>query len=103
MLCVPALARLAEPWWDSAATVSFSGMTLSSGQGHLVRALLEGIAAQIAGLTGLITTREQGTCQPLGEIGGPERSRRVLQEQTRDRQLAQNRHGQQYSDHTARS
>ena len=30
------------------ATASFTGMTLSSGRGHLVRALLEGIAAQVA-------------------------------------------------------
>ena len=46
----PALAGLAAPWWDSDATASFTGMTLSSGRGHLVRALLEGIAAQVAAL-----------------------------------------------------
>ena len=36
------------------ATASFTGMTLSSGRGHLVRALLEGIAAQVATLTALV-------------------------------------------------
>ena len=50
VLCVPALAGLAAPWWDSGATASFSGMTLSSGPGHLVRAVLEGIAAQVTAL-----------------------------------------------------
>ena len=81
MLCVPALAGLAAPWWDSAATASFSGMTLSSGRGHLVRALLEGIAAQVAGLTGLIAA-DLGT--PLTRLrvdGGLTRSRVLMQAQ----------------------
>jgi glycerol kinase len=81
VLCVPALAGLAAPWWDSAATASFSGMTLSSGRGHLVRALLEGIAAQVAGLTGLIAA-DLGT--PLTRLrvdGGLTRSRVLMQAQ----------------------
>ena len=56
VLCVPALAGLAAPWWDSTATASFTGMTLSSGRGQLVRALLEGIAAQVAALADLVAT-----------------------------------------------
>jgi glycerol kinase len=50
VLCVPALAGLAAPWWESAATASFSGMTLSTDRGHVVLALLQGIAAQIGEL-----------------------------------------------------
>lgn len=50
VLCVPALAGLAAPWWESSATASFSGMTLSTDRGHVVLALLQGIAAQIAEL-----------------------------------------------------
>lgn len=50
VLCVPALAGLAAPWWESTATASFSGMTLSTDRGHLVLALLQGIAAQIGEL-----------------------------------------------------
>ena len=57
VLCVPALAGLAAPWWDSSATASFTGMTLSSGRGQLVRALLEGIAAQVAALADLVADR----------------------------------------------
>lgn len=56
VLCVPALAGLAAPWWDAAATASWSGMTLSSGRGHLVRAVLEGIAAQVTGIMQLVST-----------------------------------------------
>ncbi len=81
VLCVPALAGLAAPWWDSAATASFSGMTLSSGRGHLVRALLEGIAAQVAALVDLVAT-DLG--QPLTRLrvdGGLTRSAVLMQAQ----------------------
>jgi glycerol kinase len=81
VLCVPALAGLAAPWWDSAATASFSGMTLSTGRGHLVRSLLEGIAAQVAGLNDLIAA-DLGT--PLTRLrvdGGLTRSRVLMQAQ----------------------
>ncbi|BBY26034.1 FGGY family carbohydrate kinase [Mycolicibacterium sediminis] len=54
VLCVPALAGLAAPWWQAGATASFSGMTLSTERGHLVLAVLQGIAAQIAELAGAI-------------------------------------------------
>jgi glycerol kinase len=50
VLCVPALAGLAAPWWESTATASLSGMTLSTDRGHVVLALLQGIAAQIGEL-----------------------------------------------------
>ena len=56
VLCVPALAGLAAPWWAPDATASFTGMTLASQRGHLVRAVLEGIAAQVTALTGLVAT-----------------------------------------------
>jgi glycerol kinase len=81
VLCVPALAGLAAPWWDSAATASFSGMTLSSGPGHLVRALLEGIAAQVAGLAGLIAADLGGPLTRLRVDGGLTRSRVLMQAQ----------------------
>jgi glycerol kinase len=81
VLCVPALAGLAAPWWDSAATASFSGMTLSSGRGHLVRALLEGIAAQVAALTGLIAADLGTPLTRLRADGGLTRSRVLMQSQ----------------------
>jgi glycerol kinase len=81
VLCVPALAGLAAPWWDSSAGASFSGMTLSSGRGQLVRALLEGIAAQVAALADLVAT-DLG--QPLTRLrvdGGLTRSAVLMQAQ----------------------
>jgi glycerol kinase len=79
--CVPALAGLAAPWWDAQATASFTGMTLSSGRGHLIRALLEGIAAQVASLTTLVG-KDLGT--PLTRLrvdGGLTRSKTLMQAQ----------------------
>jgi len=81
VLCVPALAGLAAPWWDAAATASFTGMTLSSGRGHLVRALLEGIAAQVATLTSLVADDLGRPLTRLRVDGGLTRSRTLMQAQ----------------------
>jgi glycerol kinase len=81
VLCVPAFAGLAAPWWDAQAGASFTGMTLSSGRGHLVRALLEGIAAQVACLADLVA---QDLGQPLTRLrvdGGLTRSAVLMQAQ----------------------
>ncbi|MBU2664834.1 glycerol kinase [Actinoplanes bogorensis] len=77
VLCVPALAGLAAPWWDSSATASLSGMTLSTGRGHLVRSVLDGIAAQVTALIAALGT-------PLTRLrvdGGLTRSRVLMQAQ----------------------
>ncbi|TXI57691.1 FGGY family carbohydrate kinase [Mycolicibacterium mageritense] len=55
VLCVPALAGLAAPWWKSHATAAISGMTLSTGREHIVLAVLQGIAAQVGELISAIT------------------------------------------------
>ena len=81
VLCVPALAGLAAPWWDAQATASFTGMTLSSGRGQLVRALLEGIAAQVATLTALVAEDLGRPLTRLRVDGGLTRSRTLLQAQ----------------------
>jgi glycerol kinase len=81
VLCVPALAGLAAPWWDSGATASFTGMTLSSGRGHLVRALLEGIAAQVTALADLVATDLGRPLTRLRVDGGLTRSTVLMQAQ----------------------
>jgi glycerol kinase len=81
VLCVPALAGLAAPWWDAQAGASFTGMTLSCGRGHLVRALLEGIAAQVTCLADLVA---DDLGQPLTRLrvdGGLTRSAVLMQAQ----------------------
>ena len=81
VICVPALAGLAAPWWEPAATASFSGMTLSSGRGQLVRAVLEGIAAQVAGLAELIGADLGTPLLRLRVDGGLTRSQVLMQAQ----------------------
>jgi glycerol kinase len=81
VLCVPALAGLAAPWWDSSATASLTGMTLSSRPAHVVRAVLEGIAAQVAEL---VTLTGEDLGAPLTRLrvdGGLTRSRVLMQVQ----------------------
>lgn len=65
VLCVPALAGLAAPWWQSGATATVSGLTLATGRGELVLAVLQGIAAQLAELASAIGT---GTTAPLTRL-----------------------------------
>ncbi|WP_183471149.1 FGGY family carbohydrate kinase [Mycolicibacterium iranicum] len=81
VLCVPALAGLAAPWWDSAATASFSGMTLSSDRGNLVRAVIEGIAAQVTALTDLVAADLGRPLTRLRVDGGLTRSAVLMQAQ----------------------
>jgi glycerol kinase len=81
VLCVPALAGLAAPWWDSGATATLSGMTLSSGPGHLVRAVLEGVAAQVADLVSLVGNDLGTPLNALRVDGGLTKSRVLMQAQ----------------------
>lgn len=77
--CVPAFAGLAAPWWRSDATASLTGLTLSTGRGHLIAAVLEGIAAQTAELVDA-TVFDLG--RPLSRLrvdGGLTESHRLMQ------------------------
>ena len=78
-LCVPALAGLAAPWWRSDATATFTGMTLSTRPGHLVLALLQGIAAQVAELADLVQTDLGTPLTRLRADGGLTQSRTLMQ------------------------
>jgi glycerol kinase len=78
---VPALAGLAAPYWKPQAKAAFTGMTLSTERGHLVRAAIEGIVAQVA-LLAQAAGRDLGA--PLTRLrvdGGLTRSHVLLQAQ----------------------
>jgi glycerol kinase len=78
---VPALAGLAAPYWKPHARAAFTGLTLGTERGHLVRAAIEGIAAQVA-LLAHAAGRDLGS--PLTRLrvdGGLTRSRLLLQTQ----------------------
>ncbi|MDO4784111.1 MAG: FGGY family carbohydrate kinase [Propionibacteriaceae bacterium] len=61
VLCAPSFAGLAAPWWKPDAGAFITGMKLSTGRGEIVRAVLDGIACQIAELSDLT----------LPELGAP--------------------------------
>ncbi|GAY16740.1 carbohydrate kinase [Mycobacterium sp. shizuoka-1] len=65
VLCVPAFAGLAAPWWKSHATATLSGMTLATGRGQVILAVLQGIAAQIAEL---VTAIDADAATPLTSL-----------------------------------
>ncbi len=78
---VPALAGLAAPYWKPEAKAAFTGLSLGTDRGHLVRAAIDGIAAQVA-LLAAAAGRDLGA--PLTRLrvdGGLTRSRTLLQVQ----------------------
>lgn len=81
VLCVPSLAGLAAPWWRPDATAAFTGMTLSTRREHLVLAVLQGIAAQVAELATLVEADLGAPLTRLRVDGGLTRSRALMQAQ----------------------
>ncbi|MFJ9823227.1 FGGY family carbohydrate kinase [Streptomyces sp. NPDC101160] len=78
---VPALAGLAAPWWRGDVRGSLTGLGLDTRPGHLVRALCEGIAAQV---TELATAAGGDLGTPLTTLrvdGGLTRSALLMQTQ----------------------
>ena len=81
VLFVPALAGLAAPWWRSDATASLHGMTLSTGRGAIVAAVLRGIAATVVDLLDVVATDLGAPVTRLRVDGGLTRSRVLMQAQ----------------------
>ncbi len=64
VLCVPAPAGLNAPWWRPGATLT--GTSLSTTGGHLVRPVLEGVAAQVAELAACVGADGDARCAGCG-------------------------------------
>lgn len=78
---VPALAGLAAPWWRGDLRGSLTGLGLDTGPGHLVRALCEGIAAQVAELAEAAAGDLGTPLDTLRVDGGLTRSALLMQTQ----------------------
>lgn len=78
---VPSLAGLAAPFWDPHAKAALTGMSLSTGRAHLVRAAIEGIAAQVALLAAAAGADTGAPLARLRVDGGLTRSSTLLQVQ----------------------
>ncbi|MDT9691325.1 FGGY family carbohydrate kinase [Streptomyces sp. P9(2023)] len=78
---VPALAGLAAPWWRGDVRGSLHGLGLDTTAGHLVRALCEGIAAQVVELAGAAADDLGRPLTSLRVDGGLTRSALLMQTQ----------------------
>ncbi|MEU6824126.1 FGGY family carbohydrate kinase [Streptomyces atriruber] len=78
---VPALAGLAAPWWRGDLRGSLTGLGLDTTPGHLVRALCEGIAAQVAALADAVAADLGEPLTSLRVDGGLTRSALLMQTQ----------------------
>ena len=78
---VPALAGLAAPWWRGDLRGSLTGLGLDTGPGHLVRALCEGLAAQVAELADAAASDLGRPLEVLRVDGGLTRSALLMQTQ----------------------
>ncbi|MFB7508162.1 FGGY family carbohydrate kinase [Streptomyces broussonetiae] len=78
---VPALAGLAAPWWRGDLRGSLTGLGLDTTPGHLVRALCEGIAAQVAELADAAAGDLGAGLDRLRVDGGLTRSALLMQTQ----------------------
>jgi glycerol kinase len=76
---VPGLAGLGAPHWRPLARGSFTGLTLGTTREHLVHAVVEGLAAQIAVLAGAVAADLGRPLTCLRVDGGLTKSRLLLQ------------------------
>jgi glycerol kinase len=78
---LPALAGLGAPHWRPEARGAFTGLGLGTTRAHLVRAVIDGLAASVALLAGSVADDLGGPLTVLRADGGLTRSRLLLQAQ----------------------
>ena len=76
---VPGLAGLAAPFWRPSARGSFTGLSLATTRSHIVRSVVEGIAAGVAWLAKAAETDLGHALERLRVDGGLTRSRLLMQ------------------------
>lgn len=79
---VPAFSGLGAPYWDSAATGIFCGMTRVTGQAEMVRAALDCIAYQITDIVKAMGEDAELNIKELRVDGGPTKNGYLMQFQS---------------------
>ncbi|MGJ3508492.1 FGGY family carbohydrate kinase [Enemella sp. A6] len=82
IICGPSFAGLAAPWWKPETGAFITGMKLATGKPQILRAVMEGICAQIAHLAGLVSDELGGELQALRVDGGLTNSKVLMQIQS---------------------
>jgi glycerol kinase len=78
---VPSLAGLGAPHWRPDARGAFTGLSLAATREHLIRAVIDGIAASVALLSQAMTADLGAPLRTLRADGGLTRSRLLMQAQ----------------------
>ena len=78
---LPSLAGLGAPHWRPDARGAFTGLGLGSTRAHLLRAVIDGLAASVALLAGSVAADLGAPLTALRADGGLTRSRLLLQAQ----------------------
>jgi glycerol kinase len=78
---LPSLAGLGAPHWRPDARGAFTGLGLASTRAHLIRAVIDGLAASVALLAGSVAADLGAPLTALRADGGLTRSRLLLQSQ----------------------
>lgn len=78
---VPAFVGLGAPHWDPAARGALLGLSRGTGRGHIARAVLEGIACQIADLVNAVQSDAKRTMPELRVDGGAAANDLLMQRQ----------------------
>jgi glycerol kinase len=78
---LPALAGLGAPQWRPDARGAFLGLSLGTTRAHLIRAVIDGLAASVALLAGSVAADLGRPLTALRVDGGLTRSRLLLQAQ----------------------
>jgi glycerol kinase len=78
---VPALAGLGAPHWSPSARGAFLGLNLAATRAHLIRAVVDGLAASVALLARSVTADLGTALTSLRVDGGLTRSQALLQAQ----------------------
>ena len=79
---VPALSGMGAPYWDQYARGSFFGITRGTSNGHLARAVLEGIAFQVYDIVKAMEADAGGATAQLRVDGGASQSDYLMQVQS---------------------
>lgn len=79
---VPAFTGLGAPYWDSAATGLFTGITRLTGRAEMVRAGVDCIAYQVADIVNLMREESGLAIRELRVDGGPTESAYLMQHQS---------------------
>lgn len=79
---VPAFTGLGAPYWDSAATGLFTGITRLTGRAEMVRAGVDCIAYQVADIVNLMREESGLAIRELRVDGGPTESAYLMQRQS---------------------